>query len=346
MPEWFRPGIYPLLLLLFATWKLVFPTRTRGPMWTAIWKVVTAPLSSPIFFHTYVADVFTSMIKVFLDVLWTCCFIFSGDFLAPGSTDGDQNVHLWQDTTWYKRVAVPLLCLFPLWIRLMQCLRRYVDTGNRMPNLANAAKYAMAQTVTLFGAFHPLYLLHGHEESHAVATLFQIFWLALFVSSSLYSFVWDVYMDWGLGRPKNAFLGPRLMFPSKYHYYGVIGADLVLRFMWVQSLIPPSSGAYFAIPAYLTAVNMSLELLRRTLWGFFRLENEQRTNTQGYRDEDFVPLHFTTQHEHKYKKHKARVGRQVLLEVLAVSAIVIIVSMLSVIVAQRSNPQVDLTRDL
>lgn len=34
-----------------------------------------------------------------------------------------------------------------------------------MPNLANAFKYALSQSVTLFGAFHPLYLLHsGHEE--------------------------------------------------------------------------------------------------------------------------------------------------------------------------------------
>jgi hypothetical protein len=88
-----------------------------------------------------------------------------------------------------------------------------------MPNLANAFKYAMSQSVTLFGAFHPLYLMYisdgevdislvddddnydGQGQSSSFlerhAMLFQMFWMGLFVASSLYSFCWDVYMDWG-----------------------------------------------------------------------------------------------------------------------------------------------------
>jgi hypothetical protein len=94
-----------------------------------------------------------------------------------------------------------------------------MDTGKRMPNLANAFKYAMSQSVTLFGAFHPLYLMYisdgkvdislvnddddkndGQEESNFFfqhAMVFQLFWMGLFIASSLYSFCWDVYMDWG-----------------------------------------------------------------------------------------------------------------------------------------------------
>ena len=122
---------------------------------------------------------------------------------------------------------------------------------------------------------------------------FQITWLEIFVVSSVYSWVWDVKMDWGLGKIEYKLLGPRLMFPSTIHYYGVIFADLFLRFMWMQSLVPPSSGAHFELPAYLTAINMTLELIRRTLWSFFRLENEHRKRTQHYGKEDdidFVPL--------------------------------------------------------
>jgi hypothetical protein len=48
--------------------------------------------------------------------------------------------------------------------------------------------------------------------------------------------------------------------------------DLFLRFMWVLTLVPPQSGATFELPSYLSAVTMTLELIRRTLWGFFRLE--------------------------------------------------------------------------
>ena len=100
-----------------------------------------------------------------------------------------------------------------------------MDTGDRMPHLANAAKYVLSQTVTLFGAFHPLYLEYDAEVDGKF-NLFQIFWLLLFLTSSLYSFTWDVYMDWGLGRREYQFLGPTLMYPRRWYYFAVIVLDL------------------------------------------------------------------------------------------------------------------------
>ena len=150
--------------------------------------------------------------------MWSICFVASGDFLLPES-DARKYDNSWSQQFWYKNVAIPLICLLPLWFRFNQCLRRYLDTGKRMPNLANATKYAMSQSVTLFGAFHPLYLMYisdgevvmslvGDDDNHngqrqsssffvRHAMLFQMFWMGLFVASSLYSFCWDVYMDWG-----------------------------------------------------------------------------------------------------------------------------------------------------
>ena len=55
----------------------------------------------------------------------------------------------------FKAILTPLILGFPLFWRLMQCLRRYKDTGNRVPHLFNALKYAFALQVVLFGAFHP-----------------------------------------------------------------------------------------------------------------------------------------------------------------------------------------------
>ncbi len=231
-----------------------------------------------------------------------------------------------------------------------------MDTGKRFPNLAHAAKYATSQTVTLFGAFHPLYFMHERNEHYDVSlsddeegtvlfsrrgvNLFQIFWMGLFISSSLFSYIWDVYMDWGLGRRANGFLGPRLMFPKKAHYYSVMAADLILRFMWVLTLIPPQSGAKFELPAYLSAISMVLELFRRTIWSFFRLEHEHRQNTNGYRRVGVVPLHFNTEHKHKYHERHF-LGWKVLLEVAVVTSIVIAISAMSVIMAQRAAHQVD-----
>ena len=35
-----------------------------------------------------------------------------------------------------------------------------------MPHLANAFKYSMSSVVTLFGAFHPLYLMQSGGHAH------------------------------------------------------------------------------------------------------------------------------------------------------------------------------------
>lgn len=107
--------------------------------------------------------------------------------------------------------------------------------------------------------------------------------------------------------------------------------------MWVLTLIPPSSGAKFEVPSYLSAVTMMLELFRRTIWGFLRLENEHRSNAAGFRRVSFVPLHFNTGHGHKYSGKKSHGGQSVLREVVLVSLIVLGVCVSSIIAAQHAN---------
>ena len=144
------PGIYPFILVLYTIKCLIFPWRTRGPLWKVIFSVITAPLSTPTFYHSYVGDIFTSMIKVFQDLLWTLCFVFSGDFLVHETMNGTPiGLHQWQSSLLYKNVLIPLICLAPLWIRFNQCLRRYMDTRERWPHLANAFKVCF-QTSRVF----------------------------------------------------------------------------------------------------------------------------------------------------------------------------------------------------
>mmetsp|Transcript_87128 Transcript_87128/g.177589 ORF Transcript_87128/g.177589 Transcript_87128/m.177589 type:complete len:717 (+) Transcript_87128:334-2484(+) len=338
IPQVIPPGGYPLILVFATLWKAMHPLKLRMPMWRSIIKVVTAPCSTPTFFQTYVGDIFTSLVKVFVDLTWTFFWILSGDFLEMEVTTKDNLGH-WSNTHWYKNVLIPIVCLLPLLFRFNQCLRKYVDSGDRFPHLANASKYALAQLVTLTGAFHPLYLEvelrkgKTNREPH-----YQIFWTFLFFASSIFSFTWDVYMDWGLGRKEYGYLGPQLMYPKKSAYYITIAVDLVLRSMWVLSLLPPSSGAAFALPAYLYSLQVILELFRRTVWGFFRLENEHRSNINRYRRVDFVPLHFDTGHDkHMHKEKKERTGTSVLREVILVTIIVAGFCIASVVSAQRAT---------
>ena len=326
-------GVFAVLLVMYTLFQLLFPFRIRMPMWGNIWKVVTAPVSSPSFFHGYIGDIFTSMVKVLQDIAWTIFFVFSGDWLVNEDLPAAAR-HSWANTTYYRNILIPILTLLPLMIRFNQCLRRYADTGKRWPHLGNAAKYALSMSVTLFGAFHPLYL---EKNRHRDTNWFQGFWMTAFIGSSLYSFWWDINMDWGLGRLNYQFLGPRLMYPKRSMYYAIMVVDLVLRFAWVLTLIPPDTGARFALPHYLTAVSMILELYRRTVWGFLRLENEHRSNTAGFRRVGFVPLHFTTGHMHQYTQEREQRGFKLLIEIAVITIFVLGACTVSVVAAQRAT---------
>jgi len=335
IPLWIPPGSYPFILVFATTLKLIFPLKTRRPMWISIFKVVTAPCHSPTFFQTYVGDIFTSLVKVFQDLVWTFFWVFTGDFLMNES-DTSSRVGHWANHHWYRNVLIPIITLLPLLIRFLQCLRKFFDSGDRLPHLANAGKYALSQMVSLVGTFHPLYLELNAEKNHRLP-VYNIGWTILYLVSALYSFVWDVYMDWGLGRKEYGFLGPHLMYPKKSLYYCVIALDLVLRSLWLLSFVPPSMGVDFAIPEYLTFLQIILELFRRTVWGFFRLENEHRCNVSGYRRVDFVPLHFQTGHKHMYEDKKKKLGSSVLTELFFIIFIVAIFCAACVIAARRAT---------
>ena len=109
-------------------------------------------------------------------------------------------------------VVKPLISALPLWLRMHQNLRRYYDTRKRHPHLPNAFKYAFAHSIVIFGVFHPeLLRFDGHNDT--VTILF----VAFFVTSTLYTFSWDVFMDWSLGDPK-------------VHCYSVCRDDSICRF--------------------------------------------------------------------------------------------------------------------
>lgn len=68
-------------------------------------------------------------------------------------------------------------------------------------------------------------------------------------------------------------------------YYTAVVVDLVLRFNWLYSLIPPGHNPLpfihsSTLPVFITTSVIVCEFLRRTMWGFFRVENEHLNNTE------------------------------------------------------------------
>lgn len=191
--------------------------------------------------------------------------------------------------------------------------------------------------VALFGVFHPFYSSQ-FEAVHVRA--FQVAWIVLFTLSSLYTWAWDVTMDWGLGRPQFKLLGDRQMFSRKWVYYVAIVSDLFLRFAWTLTLIPPGSSK--SLPLYFQPFTMVLELVRRTFWSFFRLENEHLRNTQGFRRVDFIPLHYDhgvgmdalVNKDHSDEPLEPIDGRVFLAKILLILFVVLGLSIVAIVIEQ------------
>ncbi|RHZ24262.1 hypothetical protein DYB31_010337 [Aphanomyces astaci] len=188
------------------------------------------------------------------------------------------------------------------------------------PGLLNAIKYALAQLVVLFGLFHSFY--SPVEPSNVV----QVLWVVLFVVSSVYSWLWDVVMDWGLGRPQNHFLGDGHMYSRRWVYYAAMAVDFVLCFSWTLALIPPTDeySVVVGVLLYLQPVTMFMEPIRRSMWSCFAMENEHLRNTLGFRKERFIPLHF--ERKPQKKATDKRDDSQYAVKVVALAVVVVALS--------------------
>jgi hypothetical protein len=159
----------------------------------------------------------------------------------------------------------------------MQCLRRSVETGKRWPHMANGLKYTSAIVVIALGTLRP-------------SVRQNPLWVLGFVFATLYQFTWDLAMDWGIVVPASspgasslAWGGLALrrvrLLGGLGVYTAVISANLLLRFAWTLTLLPTNVGdptsLYSVAMAYLGPLIAAAEILRRMVWGFFRLEHEQ-----------------------------------------------------------------------
>lgn len=141
----------------------------------------------PKFVDVLAADVLTSMSKLLADMEIVLCAVLTVLFY---NTEGVESACL-------HSVVGPILASIPYAIRAYQCLLSYQSTGSTL-QLINFGKYISAFPVIWTSALkHALAPMEGvaldkHDEH------LQILWLYSVTINTLYSFVWDVTMDWGL----------------------------------------------------------------------------------------------------------------------------------------------------
>ncbi|XP_066940120.1 solute carrier family 53 member 1-like isoform X1 [Macrobrachium rosenbergii] len=286
------PYTVPLALLCFMVLFLFNPTRTfhhEARFWLLkkLGRVVCAPFVFVQFADFWLADQLNTLVQVLKDFEYSLCFYMQG--INWYDTPSVDNVCINKTAVVRNIVA----CL-PAWWRFAQCLRRYRDTKEMFPHLVNAFKYSTTFFVVTFSSLTQVYK-DQYEDSINNPFFYMLVFSMLF--SSCFVYWWDMVMDFGVF-DKNAgefkFLREELVYSSPYYYYFGIIEDFILRFSWTFSLvltelhIVNKSNSEIVI-----SVLTPLEVFRRFIWNFFRLENEHINNCgkfRAVRDISVIPM--------------------------------------------------------
>jgi len=300
--------LYPISILLVTLLLAFGPSkicrnRYKKALLGSVARTALAPLFSVSFADNLVGDVWTSLAKPLQEIPAALCYLFQYHPLSRDVVDAFV-VHGNTCPAWEQTILTPSIAGAPFLFRLLQCTRRYHDTGD-CRHLWNFGKYLaslMVVVVTSIGA-----------------TRGSI----IFVSSlaTIYAAFWDIFLDWGLGCQELPFL-PRWPFSwphqersqwmsttsqdrnmmndnfvveqrrfSPLLYTCVAIFDLAARSTWALTLMPVTLLSDSIVQrALLQTLVALIEIARRTVWAVLRIENEQITNVSGFREFLWVPL--------------------------------------------------------
>ncbi|KAL0695368.1 hypothetical protein Bca4012_062548 [Brassica carinata] len=219
----------------------------------------------------FLADQFTSQVQALRSLEFYICYYGWGDFRLRQNTCRSSHVY----STFYFIVAV-----IPYWSRFLQCARRLIEQKDSTEGY-NALKYFLTIAAV---CLRTAYSLNRGNAWRNAAWFFSA--LATF-----YGTYWDIVFDWGLlHKSSKSWLREKLLVPHKSVYYIAMVVNVVLRLAWLQTVLD------FNIPflhrEIMVALLAILEIIRRGIWNFFRLENEHLNNVGKFRAFKSVPLPF------------------------------------------------------
>ncbi|KAF3426275.1 hypothetical protein E2986_07244 [Frieseomelitta varia] len=272
------PFVQPMLLYTLLALFLFNPTKTlryEARFWAlrVLGRIFCAPFFYVGFADFWLADQLNSLHTVFLDFQYFVCFYVQNSSWTD-VTDAE--------TCIMRELSMrPFVACLPAWFRFAQCLRRYRDTKEAFPHLVNAAKYATSFFVVVFSYLH---LTNAKYYVMSTENPYFYLWIIASIMSSCFTYTWDVKLDWGLfdsNAGENKFLREEIVYSSPYYYYFAIIEDFILRFGWAFSLSLTEMGYVHA--DLMVSIVAPLEVFRRFIWNFFRLENEHLNNCGKFR---------------------------------------------------------------
>ncbi|CAN6572015.1 unnamed protein product [Malus baccata var. baccata] len=227
----------------------------------------------------FLADQLTSQVQAFRSLEFYVCYYGWGDFKKRSHNCLDSHVF----KSFYFVVAI-----IPYWIRSLQCVRRLIEERDGMQGL-NALKYFSTIVAV---AMRTSYGLKEGMTSKILAIVSS-------VVATVVGTYWDIVIDWGLlqRNSKNPWLRDKLLVSNHSVYFIAMVLNVVLRLAWMQSVLGIRE-APFVHRTALTAMVACLEIIRRGIWNFFRLENEHLNNVGKYRAFKSVPLPFNYERDY------------------------------------------------
>lgn len=278
---------YPVVLLAITILGIVWPSRIcrnryKASVVRSIRRTALAPVYPVDFADNIVGDVLTSLAKPLQDVPAAVCYLISSH---PQEEELVMRFVEKGDTCHYRthHVVLPIIAGLPYVFRAMQ----YVSS--LLVVVVSSAQLFSWRFVALVSA---------------VATV--------------YAGIWDVTLDWGLGR--HDFFGtarepsgrltteadpvvtpnskhvkparverPERQFPRRAYLLCIL-LDLLARSTWVLTLMPITTLTGNIVGrVVLVSIISSVEIVRRSMWAVLRIEYEQVANASGFRALLWVP---------------------------------------------------------
>ncbi|KAJ1744108.1 Signal transduction protein [Coemansia sp. RSA 989] len=273
-------GSYICIYVLIGVLVGLFLLPVKAVYWSSRWwlirslgRVLFSGLFRVEFRDFFLGDELCSLTYTFSMVLMLGC---------AGANDWTSLDDVCNTTQWWSNAA---LLMLPNVFRLLQCIRRYYDCGDAFPHLANGAKYT--STILTIWLATTNQIVGGN--------VWKPIWVASAIFNSCFTSLWDLLMDWGLfeGKSKHRFLRSELKFERTWVYYVAMVMDVTLRFMWIMQISPTFfSFGHNVHRSTLSYIAAALEVVRRFVWNFFRVENEHVSNCGQFRATTDIPLPF------------------------------------------------------